>query len=549
MPFIGGIKRNSIITHYLRYKLTYKFMHTIYENIVYNIDHIFAAVLFCYKSDIIKTDYLFHLLTNIIIRIRKETHYHLHSTIRLNYFKLLIDENFQPIDNIIKFALEKEILFLNGNNIDQNNQTVGNYKNNVEQTANHPYSNDSNDRYPNKNEDKNQNNQDEPRSFKSYNNADLEEKLEDNITIDIEKIAEDYKNNKDDYLSSYYLDQSQEFRINHQKLQSRYRFHEIRLDNLFAVFKNELCLHKPLKKIIKSSLNLKINQLKEQNFNFIYEEDIKNFKHDYKKYFSRDSKEHHIGCPRFRIAKNSDIGVILVHGYSAAPKELEDLAEYLNQHNMNVYQVRLKGHGTTPNNMEDVSFNDWYDSFNRGYAALKSRYSKIFFVGFSTGGLLSLLAASRKLQPPTGIVTINAALSLKDIRINFVKTVHFWNELVGKITDEKSLTKRYVKNYAENPNINYNKNYLKAVIELQKLMESCYQSLDKIVSPTLIMQASNDPIVKPKSANMIYDRLKTIKKELYMPELDFHTILTKKSKLRAIIFRKLRRFILHYDKN
>lgn len=49
-------------------------------------------------------------------------------------------------------------------------------------------------------------------------------------------------------------------------------------------------------------------------------------------------------------------GVILVHGYMAAPEEIRPLAEYLYRHGGSVYGARPRGHGMAP---EDLAIRNW----------------------------------------------------------------------------------------------------------------------------------------------------------------------------------------------
>ena len=85
-----------------------------------------------------------------------------------------------------------------------------------------------------------------------------------------------------------------------------------------------------------------------------------------------------------------------MHGYKSAPKEVEELAKFLNGSGIKTYSVRLKGHGTAPIDIKNYSWFDWYESMQRGYCALSNICSQVAIVGFSTGGLFSLLSASQK---------------------------------------------------------------------------------------------------------------------------------------------------------
>jgi esterase/lipase len=268
--------------------------------------------------------------------------------------------------------------------------------------------------------------------------------------------------------------------------------------------------------------------------------DEKEYFEDYEKYYSQEeSKPRNFGAPFVLDNPNSDIGVILSHGYKSSPEEVRVLASYLHKAGFNVYVVRLKGHGTAPENLRDTKWEDWYDSFAKGYAYFSHKCSKIVAVGFSTGGLLALLAASRFKNDIAAVVSINAAFKLNDIRVNLVPSINFWNELLDKVNIDKG-KKEYIIDEPENPDINYSKNYLKAVGELSQLMDVCDKNLKNIVSPTLIVQGDKDPVVNPKSAKMIYNDISSAKKELHMVDFDNHVIIREENEA---LFEKIADFI------
>jgi len=215
---------------------------------------------------------------------------------------------------------------------------------------------------------------------------------------------------------------------------------------------------------------------------------------------------------------------LVCHGYKAAPKEIADLAQFINGCGSQVYGVRLKGHGTAPINMKDVSWQEWYDSLQRGYAALKNSCSKIVIIGFSTGGLLGLLSCANK-KNISAIISINSALKLLDIRTRFVPGINIWNELLEKLHINKRRVE-FIDDQPENPQINYSRNYLKAVEQLGRLMEECNANLKKISTPALVIQAKYDPVVNPESGKIIFGKIKSENKSLFEPNLSNHCIVS-----------------------
>lgn len=313
----------------------------------------------------------------------------------------------------------------------------------------------------------------------------------------------------------------------------QYGFNEVRLKNPFYVIANEFNLLERAKFMVQNILAIKEEELKMRTFDAIFKADLKEYDFDYEEYFDKKfSKDKEIGKP-FVSGDISDekVGIVLSHGYKSSPQEVAALSKYLAKLGFVVYAVRLKGHGTSPINLKDVKYQQWYDSFQRGYCALNNVCSKIVVVGFSTGGLLTLLSAAQKNSDSklSGLVTINAAIKLSDIRTKAVPAIKFWNEMLDKFSIEKGRYE-YVDDVPENPDLNYSRNYLNGVNELGKLISKSSKNLSKIRLPTLIIQGSSDPVVNPESAKIIFDKITSEKKLIQEMDFNNHVIVNGKNK-------------------
>lgn len=339
------------------------------------------------------------------------------------------------------------------------------------------------------------------------------------------------------------------FIVNKEKLSQKTIFDEIRIGNTLQVILNEFLLLDFANVIIKKLLNLSDFELRERVSQDIYSKDLEKFNEDYEKYFDEKfSKNKDIGSPQLinsclNSLKTKSIGILLCHGYKSASKEMSELAKFLSGFGFKIYVARLDGHGTAPHQMQDTAWQDWYNSLQKGYCALNSSCSKIILIGFSTGGLLSLLMSANKkpLNKLAGIIAINSALQLKDLKAKFVSGINLWNELLEKLKiDSGKLL--FVDDVPENPHINYSRNYLKGVVELEKLMSECSKNLYKITTPTLVIQGDNDPIVNPISGKIIYDNIGSKNKVLFEPNFDKHVIVLGNNK--EEVFEKIRYFLV-----
>jgi esterase/lipase len=208
----------------------------------------------------------------------------------------------------------------------------------------------------------------------------------------------------------------------------------------------------------------------------------------------------------------------------AAPEEIRPLADYLYKNGYNVYGVRLRGHGTAPEDLAVRNWEKWYDSASRAYIIMKNSVRTFSIGGFSMGAGIALLQAANKPGRFAGVISINAPLKLKGIASKFASIVVAWNKLLSKIHVNKGKME-FVENVPENSEINYLRNPVSGGNELEKLMKQVENQLRNVMEPTLIIQGSDDPVVNSVSAQEIFEKLGTKEKQFLRIYADHHGIL------------------------
>lgn len=330
------------------------------------------------------------------------------------------------------------------------------------------------------------------------------------------------------------------YTIDREKFKDEHTFHTIRINNTLRVLLNETIILHELLDCVEHHMQKDIKRVYKEVFYIIYNRDTKQFKYDYNKFYSVfESKPKEVGKPFILYDAKNTIGCVLSHGFKAAPREIEPLAEYLFENGINVYAIRLKGHGTMPEDLRDVSYEEWYDSFDIGYAAISCVSEKVFLCGFSTGGLIALLKASKTNHKISGVICINSAASLESITDSYVaSTLDFINKFIPKLkSDNDTYTCE-----PEHPEINYKMHYLSSVLEWKRLFDAVKERLEQISVPALIIQGDKDPVVDPKSADIIYEKIGSDKKEKYVVSSCQH-VLPLDSTTNKDIFAKISKFI------
>ncbi|HET57427.1 MAG TPA: alpha/beta fold hydrolase [Deltaproteobacteria bacterium] len=314
---------------------------------------------------------------------------------------------------------------------------------------------------------------------------------------------------------------------NNERFSAAYEFHTIRKDNIVEVLTNEI---EPLKSLTRSFDRLMLlpaGLTRKKIRDHFKALDRKIFEDDYDRYYSEgESKPKTIGAPFFMKHLFSRKGLVLVHGYMAAPEEIRPLADYLYGHGYAVYGARLRGHGTAPEDLATRTWEDWYESVGRAYIIMKNSMKSLAIAGFSTGGTLALLQAANKPGRFRAVVTINAPLRLHHISSKFASFVVAWNTILARFKVDRGRME-FVTNEPQNRHINYFRNPVSGVRQLEKLMDVVEERLKDVIDPVLVVQGAHDPVVNPVSGSEIYKKAGSEKKRFIAVEADYHGILWK----------------------
>ena len=206
------------------------------------------------------------------------------------------------------------------------------------------------------------------------------------------------------------------------------------------------------------------------------------------------------GGEPFFMNSGGSSGVLLIHGFTGLPAELFLLGEYLNRAGFTVLCPRLAGHGVDEKNLMRTTREDWFNSVLDGLAILRGFCDKIYVVGHSMGGLLTLkLAAERELAK---IVTLAAPIFIDDgLGLKNLPPREFCSDACI-VQPRKKLN-----NVPQAANEVYKKTPLISVHELIDLIDDVKNLLPRVTAPILIMHGEDDHTAQPRSARFIMDNI------------------------------------------
>lgn len=220
--------------------------------------------------------------------------------------------------------------------------------------------------------------------------------------------------------------------------------------------------------------------------------------------------------PFFFPGEPGQPGCLLIHGFTGAPKEMRRMGEYLSKQGFPSLGIRLAGHATRPEDMIRSRYTDWMTSVEDGYYLLSGVANRIYLVGLSMGGVLSLLMATK--LDVCGVVAmstpyqmpVNCPNWLLRLMSNFVRYQPKSGDVPGASWFDKAA-------YAEH--FSYPQNPVSSAAEFQLLLGEMRAALPKVDIPVLLIHSKNDTYVLPENMEPIYNHLGTSDKtKLYVTE-------------------------------
>jgi len=206
--------------------------------------------------------------------------------------------------------------------------------------------------------------------------------------------------------------------------------------------------------------------------------------------------------------------VVLIHGLTGGPFELNYLAKKLNKAGFTVKVPLLAGHGTTLEELKKTRWQDWYDSIKKVVLELEAEGRPIYVGGLCMGAVLALHAAFDLKEKICGVVAMSTTLRYDGWSIpwySFLLALNYYTparylysyperEPYG-IKNER-LRRIVVKGMKDNT-IAYDRVPGVSIRELYKLANTVKKELPQIKTPTLILHSREDDTASLKNADYI----------------------------------------------
>ncbi len=201
--------------------------------------------------------------------------------------------------------------------------------------------------------------------------------------------------------------------------------------------------------------------------------------------------------------KSGPSGVLMLHGFTATPHSFKYMATAFAEAGYTVSVPLLAGHGTTAEDMEKTTWQDWYQSVERAYQILAQQCQSIRVIGLSMGGVLALhLAHNHRSIKALGLLATPIFLEGWLLKFLFPLLWHTPLRYLYRFQKKRAVS---INDPAERRrHQTYDKIPVASVANLLELQALVRSELHEISQPTFIAHAIKDSTAP--YANMEYIR-------------------------------------------
>ncbi|WP_404329825.1 alpha/beta hydrolase [Mesobacillus maritimus] len=207
--------------------------------------------------------------------------------------------------------------------------------------------------------------------------------------------------------------------------------------------------------------------------------------------------------------------VLMLHGFTGNSADVRMMGRFLQEKGYTCHAPIYKGHGVPPEELVHTGPEDWWQDVTNAYEFLKKEgYEEIAVVGLSLGGVFSLKLGYT--VPVKGIVPMCAPMEMKSEEVMYKGVLAYakeYKKLEGK-SDE----------VIENEMNEFEKTPMKTLTALRELIADVRNNIDMVYAPVFVVQGRHDRMINTESANIIYNEVESIQKEMKWYEESGHVI-------------------------
>src|SRR4051812_3244549 len=208
------------------------------------------------------------------------------------------------------------------------------------------------------------------------------------------------------------------------------------------------------------------------------------------------------------------IGVLLVHGFTGSPASMKPWAESLAEQGYAVEVPLLPGHGTRWQDLNRVTWTDWYREAEAAFDRLRADCEAVVVAGMSMGGSVALRLAEMRGDQVSGVVLVNPFVASMRTELHLLPVLkHVIPSLRGVINDIKK---------PDQDEHGYHRLPLKGLAEVTSMWKVVVPDLRLVGQPVLYFRSNDDHVIDVSSSPTILHGVSSAEIEERILERSYH---------------------------
>lgn len=203
--------------------------------------------------------------------------------------------------------------------------------------------------------------------------------------------------------------------------------------------------------------------------------------------------------------KNAKIGVLLVHGFTGSPASMRPWAKYLHDHGYSVRVPLLPGHGTRPEDLNQIHWQEWPQKIDDELNELMQSCEKVFIAGLSMGGGTALYVASHRSNDIAGIILVNPMIHVALIGPELAYFFSRFQKLRKSVGDDIKMKGVTEWGYDALPT--------RGVVQLLKMLRITRRELPRVTAPLQLFHSVDDHTLPVSNTEIIMSKIGSPQKQ------------------------------------
>lgn len=198
--------------------------------------------------------------------------------------------------------------------------------------------------------------------------------------------------------------------------------------------------------------------------------------------------------------------VLLIHGFGGSPHDLRPLIDVLQEKNIAFSAILLSGHGTAPEDMQQIKEGQWNKEVQDAFDAIYEKYKRVYVVGFSMGGAIAVELATKRFVEK--LVLISPCFKVRT-KWYYLRSPEWWVEKIKRFIP---FVRKLKKGQIHNPHglavyFAYDYLLLESIALLVHIGKQSALLAPHITVPLLVLHSEKDNVADFKRSYEVFQQI------------------------------------------